>query len=266
MLDSNVIQEIFKNSYTEINKNHNEAIDVFRRYKEKSGKCPNILVHFDTHSDAYINSGLDFCNIATWVNYAVSEFNIKEFYWVIPNYIFNNEKYKKIYEQKQFLTANDCMHGFDSRTCDFNVVNKEEFLVNEKTKEIISPRRITFINENCDKFGLQSIFDFDLGFRNLTVYILTAKNLSVLADKEFLLSIDADYFCNSGFDTIENIHNSDIGKEELLGEFKIFIQQLKEAQIKPICTSLTLSPTYLPLKFSNEIESFYSTIKAASLS
>lgn len=265
MLDLNVIQEIFKNSYTEINKNHNEAIDVFRHYKEKMGKCPNILVHFDTHSDVYLNSDVYFCNIANWVNFAVVEFEIKEIYWVIPNYILNNEKYKKIYEQEKILAVNNCMHGFDNKSCDLNSINKEEFLVNKTTKDFVSPKKITHIEEKCQNFRLQSIFDLNLGLRNLTVYILTANNISVLNDKEFLLSVDADYFCNSGFDTIENIKNSDISKEELNEEFKIFLKHLKEAQIRPVCTSLTLSAMYLPHKFSQEMIEFFSKIKEASL-
>ena len=55
MINTELINKIFKNSYIEINTNHNEALKVFENYIKKSGKHVSLLVNFDTHSDIYVN-------------------------------------------------------------------------------------------------------------------------------------------------------------------------------------------------------------------
>ena len=263
MIDKKLVDLIFKNSLVDIVRNHDEAINTFRTFIDKNKKCPSVLVHFDTHSDIYLNRDVEACNCGNWINFAVSEFGIDEIFWVLPNYLINNNKYRQIYEKKQNLYEESVLLGFDEKSINLDMVNTAEFFFDSQKNEIISPAKVLHINDKCSDFGLEKIVDTTL-YKKLTINILTIDNIQILQNKEFFLSIDSDYFCNSGFDTRQNIGNSEIDSVQLYEEFNYFLTKIKEAHLNPICTSLSLSPIYFPTKFKEDIFVFYSKIKSAS--
>lgn len=264
MLNEQKINELFKYSYTKRNKNHDEALDVFDEFSKILGRKIPILVNFDTHSDIYINFKTNLKNIATWVNYCVLNLGVKEFYWVIPEYIAENPNYRELYENKKNIVINAPFIGFDDTDIDLDIVNVKSVYYDKNNKEIISPAKTNHINKRCKEFNLKPIIYECCDFEKITITILTIKNISILKDKEFLLSVDSDYFYNSGFDTLEYINNRNISSQELVESFNHFITKMHEAQLKPICTSLTESPIYFSSKLKNELDKFYLRICQAS--
>ncbi len=262
MQSINKLKDIFKNSFVEININHNEAINVFQKYHDISEKNLQTLVNFDTHSDIYSNSKNTEYTIANWVNYCFRNLNITEFFWIIPNYIKDDPIYKVQFETKKDLKINSPFFGFDTINVDLNKINHEEIFMHPTSGEIITRERINYLNNNFKKFGMTSV-DFT-NLKKISIYIICTNNLKILNGKEILLSVDADYFCNSGFDTFNNINNKNISKEQLFYNFNTFINDLYEIKIKPMAVSLTYSPVYFPKKFYNELTDFYSQIKKAS--
>ncbi len=263
MIDIELVDLTFRNSFIDIVRNHNETINTFRTFINQNKKCPSVLVHFDTHGDIHLNNDIEICNSGNWINYAVLEFGIDEIFWVVPNYLVKNHEYRQIYEQKQNLFKEHVLLGFDEKSVNLDILNTAEFFFNTEKKEIISPGKISHINDKCEDFCLEKIVDTTL-YKKLTINILTIENIQVLQNREFLLSVDSDYFCNSGFDTSRHIGNSEINSTQLYEEFNYFLTKIKEAHLKPICTSLSLSPIYFPSKFKDDISTFYSKIKSCS--
>ncbi len=266
MLNLNNIKFLFKHSYIEINENHNEAYTAYNNYLKKTNKKIQILVNFDTHSDLFQNYNIhnSVIDIANWVNYCIKEFNIEQFYWVIPDYIYNNSKYRNIYEKKANLIFNSPFHVFDDENINLAKVNMKELYFNMKTGEILTGQRINTLASNCKLFNMPFVIEKTPNLKKIHIFIITKQNLKILKDKEIFLSVDADYFCNSGFDTINQINNKYITVEDLTNSFNGFIESLVQAKINISCASLTFSPIYVPKKLRPEFETFFKTIKESS--
>ena len=262
MINTDLINKIFKNSYIEINTNHNEALEVFENYIKKSEPRIPLLVNFDTHSDVYINNKNNIATIANWVNFCFKNFGVTEFYWIIPNYIIENSEYRKIYEQKTNL-INGPLHSFDNIDINLNTVTKEQLLYDNNTNELISINKLSLINKKCKMFNMPDIEKQLTHLIPIDINILTISNLNILSGKEILLSIDADYFCNSGFDTVDRINNKDITEEELTENINLLLDKLSESEVKPCAVSLTYSPIYIQKKYYKNIEHFFNAVKNA---
>jgi hypothetical protein len=259
MIDKNHIQKIFKNTYTEINTNHEEALDVFRNYLQNDGTPFSILVNYDSHSDLYKNSILKHSNLANWVNFTFKDYGVTEYYWIIPNYIIKNEDFKK-----NFVCKKELNRGPLSVYNDLNDIYTEELLFNKESGKLIFLETLENINKKNEKFNLPKLTKENFNLTPITINFVPFDKLSVLNGKRFALSIDADAFCNNGFDTKECIYNIEISKEELIEEFNIFIKSLNDINVEIPVASLTRSPAYFPAKFEKEIYDFYNCIKAAS--
>lgn len=255
------LSKLFNNVFVEINTNHNKAVDVYRRYFKQNPTVP-ILVNFDSHSDLSVNNKLNVNTIANWVNFCIKEFDIDEFYWVVPEHIvksedkFLNKSYAIPIKNTNFFRLKDMKFRPLENNSGYIYFSKE-------TNEIRIEYNIEHINSKCQKYGIEPIFD-DNEWKKIKVTVLTKEDLGILKNKEILLSVDADYFCNSGFDTTQKLNNIDINKEELLNSFDNFIDKLDENEIKIKCCSLTYSPIYFPSKFKKEIEEFFNSIKQSN--
>ena len=262
MINTELINKIFKNAYIEINTNHNEALNVFENYIKKSGKHVPLLINFDTHSDVYINRKNDIATIGNWVNFCFNIYKVTEFYWIIPNYIIANSEYSKTYKQKQNSQKGPLL-GFDNIDLDLNKVTTQKLLFNPKTIELISKGKLNSINKKCKIFNMKNIEEQLTNLIPIDINILTISNLNILSGKEILLSIDADYFCNSGYDTTYRINNRYIKEEELTENINFFLDKLSESEINPCAVSLTYSPIYIQRKYYKNIEQFFSAVKNA---
>ena len=260
MINTDLINKIFKNSYIEINTNHNEALNVFENYIKKNGKRIPLLVNFDTHSDVYINKKNYIATIANWVNFCFKNFGVTEFYWIIPNYIIENSEYRKTYQQKTNLRIGP-LRCFENIDLDLNKVTKQQFLFDKNTNELISINKLALINKKCKIFNMPDIEKQLTSLISIDINILTISNLDILSGKEILLSIDADYFCNSGFDTADRINNKYITEKELTENINLFLDKLSENEINPCAVSLTYSPIYIQKKYYQNIEQFFNLVK-----
>lgn len=260
MINTELINKIFKNSYIEINTNHNEALNVFENYIKKSGKYIPLLVNFDTHSDIYVNLKINTATIANWVNFCFKNLGIDRFYWIIPDFINKNSQSKEIYEKQENLLIG-AMHGFDNIKLNLDKVTTQKLLFNPNTAELISKCKLNNINKKCRLFNMPDIEKKLTYLIPIDINILTISSLDILKGKEILLSVDADYFCNSGFDTNNRINNRNITEEELVNNMNHFLEKLEVNEINPIAVSLTYSPIYLPIKYYKKIEQFFNEIK-----
>ena len=142
---------------------------------------------------------------------------------------------------------------------------KENFILNKKTYELMSEKKLDIINNKNKRFGLKLIEADSKNLIPVSIYIVPFDKISVLSGKKIALSVDSDSFCNSGHDTIGAINNSYITPEELKQEFEVFINALYENDIKVETASLTRSPAYFPSKFEKELKEFFEEIKSISL-
>ena len=256
MINIELINKIFKNSYIEINTNHNEALNVFENYINKSKKYIPILLNFDAHSDVYINSKIYNASIANWVNFCFKRHKITELYWIMPDYISKNPEYKRIYDYSKF-TKGPLINLENS--------NSQQLFFNNKTNELITQTKLKQINKKCKLFNMPNIENKLTDLIPVNIYILTISDLNILNGKEVLLSIDADYFCNSGFDTIERINNNNITDEELNNDINYFLKEIYESKINPLAVSLTHSPIYIQKRHKENIQNFFNAIKNAGI-
>ena len=258
------LYELFKNTYTEVNKNHDEAVIAFENFCNIKGSTIPIMVNYDTHSDVYLNSKQISPNIANWVNFCFSKLGVVEYYWIIPHYIMQNPDFKKSFETNDKLQQETFQHGAMRAFGSLNDVLKEKFLLNKENSELITAKKLDIINEKNKKFGIKEITEEDENLIPVYLYIVPFDKISVLKDKEIALSIDADSFCNTGHDTIDAINNLHITSDEIKNEFDLFITQLYENNVKVLTASLTRSPAYFPAKFEQEIQEFFNDVKKAS--
>ena len=255
---------LFKNTYIEINKNHNEAVNAFKNFCNINNCTIPIMVNYDTHSDVHLNSKQINIKIGNWVNFCYSQLGVVEYYWIIPNYIIKNPYFKKCFSPNENLQKETFHAGPMRPYGQLNDILEEQLLLNKKTSELITVKKLDIINEKNKKFGLPEIIGEEEGFTPVKLFIVPFDKISVLKEKETVLSLDADFFCNSGHETIEAINNVNISQDELKHEFEVFINVLYENHIKIKAASLTRSPAYFPDKFDKEINEFFFEIKNAS--
>ena len=242
------LKKIFGSAYVETNKNHNQVLDVYEKYCDiKKCKLP-VLVNYDTHIDAHIDTKLGSPNIAQWVNFCFPRFGVTEYYWLLPNY------FKGI---KRGLVNKDEY----SIECTVRHFTEYSMLSNVITNEMIYRKSFDDINKKNRKYGLKEFIPEEENFIPITIYIVPFNEISVLKDKEIVLSVDADAFCNTGYDTKCFYNNVNITKTELKTEFNIFVDALYENNIKVKLATLTRSPGYFPDKYEIELTEFYKDIK-----
>ncbi len=259
--DINNAKYIFSKSITNINTNHNQAIDVYNSvlaqfpgFKEKKPA----LINFDLHSDIYINFSGNPQKHVNWINYLILKENIREIYWVIPDFIVENEKYKKNFETIKTFE----LPYFRPTNADLNKLNEFTLYIDKELQEIHTLEKINFVNSKCKKFDINPLYSTE-GKELLKVYVCTAKSLPNLKNQYIFLSVDADYFCNNGFDTLNNISN--IPSELQLREnFSKFINILKEKEITANLISLSKSPQYCPENLLKAVEKFFELIEENS--
>ena len=250
------IKTIFKNSKIFINKNHDEAFLVFEDFEKKEFKT-NILVNFDTHSDIIVNTKNEKLNIGNWVNYCIKHLNIDTIYWILPSYIVDSHTNKIMYEKENEKPNNKNFIGHQNITLTPLKNNKKTFFYFIDTDELFEENHINKLDKQLKKFNINENILSKTNYKKIEIIILTMDELVQLKNKDVLLSVDADFFCNTGFDTLKRINNQLTSKEQLISLFEEFIDKLYLNKINPLCTSLTQSPIYFPQKFKAEINDFY---------
>ncbi len=233
---------ILQNAIATYGNNHNEALDVFSRFINEDDF---ILINYDMHSDLYFNKIHKTITIANWVNYCLVNNKIKQYYWVYPKYVQNKNIIDRTNNYEDFLFCGVVYKDFN-----------EALFITKKTKDIITGNKINYINKKCVSFGMNPIIKRE-DVEKLELNITTSENLPDFKDKKILLTIDADYFCNTGFDTI-NQYNNNISIEILEKNFEEIIDNIYKKNIQPKACFFSVSPIYIPEKYEKRIKEFFS--------
>jgi len=257
----------FKNSIKKItsktkvfdyNINHNQALDVMEYSKLQDVKTPKILINFDTHSDIYINmSGRNkMASIADWVNELLAKNpEIDTVYWVIPKEAALDVKYRF-----EFAEAKPANYRGVYPLCgntNLKVPLYRFFFLPLTIKPFIqefmlNPNDLYMIEVDRKSNAKEKFFSSKF----VKVVTCCENNLPDFKNKDIFLSIDGDYFANSGYDTNHGL-KFDKTKEGIEKSFKSILKTLLKKNIRPEIISLTLSPIYLPMEFQQMVLEFY---------
>ena len=263
-ITSNVRQVTKSVDLVDINTDHNQVLDVVEYMKTNKIKVPSTLINFDTHSDILLNAkvlSIKESSVATWINNALAKYpQINEVYWVMPTELATDIGLQGLF------ASNDLNYLDTPQTFFGNSTNAKisffHFVSNPLTKkayeqELLIDPATGMINENTtDDELIKKLFGKDKSkLRKVKLITCTEKTLPDLKDKDILLSIDADYTSNSGFDTVDDfrfIKNS----AGINATFYSIFETLKNKNAQPRIITLSLSPQYLPERhheFVNEI-------------
>ena len=252
-ITSNVRQVTKSAELIDINTNHNQVLDVVEYMKANKIKIPATLINFDTHSDIVLNADLSKfkeVNVASWINNLLAKYpEINEVYWVIPNEVATDK------ELQGFFASNNLKYIEEPQTFFGNSTDPKmsifHFVFNPLTKKayeqelLIDPTTI-MINENANDELIKKLFGKDKSkLRKIKIITCTEKTLPDLKNKDFLLSIDADYISNSGYDTVSDFKFIKTSAGVNATFYSIF-ETLKNKNAQPRVISLSLSPQYLP--------------------
>ena len=249
-------QKIVENAQLiDINTDHNQVLDVAEYMKANKIKMPSTLVNFDTHSDLVINMDiLTFkeSNVENWINIIVAKYpEIKEIYWVMP---YEEAKSRSL---QIAFAENDLEYLLDPQVLYGNSTNPKiklsHFIFTPLTKKAFEQELLVDTtngrtHENTTDENIQKIFGKDKSkLKKVKLITCTENTLPNLKDKDILLSIDADYIGNSGFDTIGgfNFIKDNINVNAVF--YSIF-KTLTMKNANPRVVTLSLSPQYLPIE------------------
>ena len=242
-----------KTKYIDICQYHNQTYDFLQSIKKKEDYFPKILINFDLHSDVKCNKVLKRISVSNWVNWAINEYNIDEYYWVIPKSILNNSQMlEHCFEKIKYTAKRACFYGnFTNNNYKYSPIEclKQTFILDKETSNIIA--EYAYLQEK----DINKIVNENKNYRLLNVYICTEDNLPDFNNKDIILSIDGDYFTNNGYDTFFD-YKYDTDNINLL--FENFIQCLEIKHINPIYLSFTISRNYS--LHHEELINFYNTL------
>jgi len=240
-----------------LNVEHNEVRFIIHEAVNKHliKDTPITLVNFDTHSDIYIDTH-EHNSIADWINSTIYDFEdkkyfVKEVYWVIPDQILFNPEASEVYFKQYDLKGLQALLGQPSElVCKSrNNLGKigcmtQRFLCDQHRRTL----------QKIDQSKRNSFPSYHYaGTREILVHYCSLEylmNRGLARRENVIVSVDADYFCNAGFDTSYNIAfvpQSHKLYNNILETFtKIW------SGLSPDLVTLTLSPEYLPKRFKAE--------------
>ena len=219
--------------------------------RKKHAISQHILINIDTHSDAYVYCPVfgelikrdDSASSADWINYyIIHNPDVSEIYWVMPEDMLDNnfiiQKFVEKADELFMAVLGNCSKPPISVTA--NIWEQplvQYFYVNKKEPiDFIEPA-----NAEEDKK-----YKNDKNYRRIKFTTCTLLSLPKFnKEQNFVLSIDFDYFSNSGYDTVGNFQ-SDKNEKEIKALFDSVLKTLIKKNVYPGIISLTLSPVYVP--------------------
>lgn len=233
-MDNEKIKKLLKyTTYVEKFKYHNQIINFLDRFYEKDD-FPKTLINFDLHSDMKTESSVSNVLVSNWVNYIFSKYEIDEYYWVIPKHALYDEKFQEIITSTKSKNSGNYT---GVPYTDFSKPLKQSFVFRYDNKGIYQ--------EAC-KHSDEEILDYidksDDKYKLIHVYYCTEDNLPDFLNEDVIVSVDADYFSNTGYDTTNNYEHS---PENIEQDFEKFIECLENKHIYPTYLGLCSSPNYV---------------------
>lgn len=255
-MDTEKVKKILKyTTYVDKFKYHNQIINFFDKFYDKED-FPKILINFDLHSDMKFDYACIENNIANWVNHTFGRYGIDEYYWVIPKHAIKDENFIKFFDENKNKTGGNYTK---KDYTDFSVPLKQSF-----PYRYLKNKVYTKVTTETDDKILEYIEKQEKEHKLIHVYYCTEDNLPDFGSKDVLVSVDADYFSNNGFDTFSNYKYT---PKNIQQEFDKFIDCLYEKHIFPWYMGLCLSTNYAQdLKSSEEfydklINTYHSPVK-----
>lgn len=242
-MDTEKLKKLLKYTiYADKFKYHNQMIDFLDKFYEPEN-FPKKLINFDLHMDLKFNLKCYRNGVENWVIHALKKYNIEEYYWVLPtNYFHNCKRINNLINQDEDRQKNTDQNSpfllkktFEFQSCKNRVWNVKD---EERKEKFISQK-----TENPEDF------------KKITIYYCTKENLPDFNKDDVIVSVDADYFSNNGYDTYEDYKYSPI---DINKDFEEFVDLLLNKNIYPTYFGLCLSKNYVEDLESSE--AFYDEI------
>ncbi len=246
-MDNEKIKKILKyTTYVDKFKYHNQIINFLDKFYTEED-FPKTLINFDLHSDMKLDYACIETNIANWVNHTFGKYGIEEYYWVIPKHAFNDEAFIKFLEKDKNKSGGNYSQ---KPYTDFSKPLKQSF-----PYRYIKNKVYTDVTQESDEKILEYIEKQEKKHKLIHVYYCTEDNLPDFATEDVIVSVDADYFSNNGYDTYSDYKYT---PENIQQEFDKFIDCMFQKHIYPTYMGLCISNNY-----AGDIESsekFYDSI------
>lgn len=250
----NVKAVLGETKIADINTDHNQALDVIEAAKKQGIKMPSTIINFDSHSDLYNTDNLNgIQSIASWLNYAAGEDGVEQVVWVVPEKsIKNNPKAYQIY--------------FGLNLKGQSIIGNEDPL--QAYRDLSKPLVQTFYMDKKSKGLFPAYYYKDEEIKNLLangtikkiqLITCTESNMPDFKNKDVMLSFDADYFNNCGFDTGYQVTNT---PDDINDSFSSALKTLKEKHVKPSIANFTISPQYTSYERNDEAYGYYKFLMA----
>ncbi len=204
-------------------KSFNQIVS-FRRQGGFQNKQNVALINIDSHSDLYhLKSARTLWSPGSWMNGAILKTpEITEVIWVRPLEIdavtqLRHPAFDAVSQQKPGVTGCPIFHYGANKQA---YIDAPSFNIcyNEPDEELLK-------SDSC---------------RLLTLSTIPLSQIPDMANRDVILSIDMDYFSNTGFDTIGDTKVPYKGGGYVASVFKT----LNNAHVKPFLLTLALSPKY----------------------
>lgn len=243
------IRKAIKNiSYINAFKDHDQILDALISAEKRFLKIPKILVNFDTHSDIYVDKQIEEYSIANWINTAVQRYGINQIFWVIP---------------ERGLFNPTCFGFFFGENIGNSNVFNGNYDIHKVYKDIKKPltQRFLFdilnasVSSESAKYSDEEFNSYlKTGkYKKIIVNTCTASNLPKI-NKDFILSIDGDYFNNCGFDSNSITEQIPFNTNKAYNDFiDFYSKKLKKASIVGLC----ISPEYVGFDANGLTRRFY---------
>lgn len=224
---------------TDLSEHNNQAIDFVSWMEHDpaiSQQLPIQVIHFDSHSDIWgypdPRSFVPAEQIGDFLNNLMERQLVSDIYWVLPDWSRLAGFESRFYDSElKFLVNNEPEAYTEGPAVHQVYVEKQSNLMHFRTP---------------DDAGMQPEKYFVIRIHKLTIDQLP----SFEGQENVFLEFDADYFSNSGFDTmLAAAFNPSHG--ELRRSVKQVLDQLVLSNVKPILAYLCRSPKYA----SNEDQS-----------
>lgn len=226
-----------KTRLASVYKDHHEVLKTFEAAKQQgilSPRNPVCLLHLDTHSDLKRNCE-PILHIGNWVNTAMTEGLVDEFYWVLPDWT-REDKWKDLFWKNEISLNDNLSDGFANVMLDPG---------SEKT---------IYLDKRTRKLHFTKPFDLEqqsFNYKPIKFHKVTIDELpKSLKDKPNLaLDICGDYFVNNGTSTAGSATNVK-GQEETSAEidrsFEKIFEVLDDIQARPIMYTAAVSKEFIP--------------------
>lgn len=207
---------------------HNQMINFLDKFYEPEN-FPKKLINFDLHIDLKYNLKCLNNHIANWVNHTFGKYDIEEYYWVLPTNYFQNCKRIKNQINKNQNASNTTQDNsyLLKKTLEFQFSRNRVWNITDKE---IEEKYLERKNKNPEDF------------KTINVYYCTEDYLPDFNKEDVIVSVDADYFSNNGYDTYEDYKYTPKNINE---DFEKFVDLLLNKNIYPTYFGLCLSNNYV---------------------